>query len=296
MRAATMPRMKERVAATLASLALVATACTSNDSNDSKGGSSSTSASTSTTTTPVPATLTVLVTNDDGYAADGIDLIVRELLKLPATSLTVVAPAKDQSGTGGTTTPGTLTATKQTTKSGYPATAVDGYPADSVKYALSTVLTEPPDLVVAGVNNGQNIGPFVAVSGTVGAAKAAAAKGIPAIAVSQGLGSPTDYAAAARIAISYITTHRGEFDGSQDGTARVVNINAPTCTTGTVRAVQQVPVAAGLSGRDVTKVDCSSAAAESPRDDVEAFVEGFATLTVLDASGTTVTATTAWTG
>jgi 5'-nucleotidase len=243
----------------------------------------------------VSANLTVLVTNDDGYGADGIDVMVRALLKMPGTSVTVVAPAKNQSGTGGKTTPGPLTATKTKTKSGYDATAVDGYPADTIKYALSTVLNELPDLVVSGINNGQNIGPVIALSGTVGAAKAAAAAKIPAIAVSQGLGSPPDYASAAGIVISYITEHRGDFDGSHAAVADVININVPTCTTGSLRGVQQVPAAADFAGRDFNHVDCTSTAT-APRDDVDAFSEGFAALTELDSSGATLTATTVWSG
>ena len=69
----------------------------------------------------------------------------------------------------------------------------------------------------------------------------------------------------------------------------------PTCSTGSVRGVKQVPAATDLSGRDIGTVDCDSTAT-SPVDDVDAFIEGFAALTVLDARGTTVTATTAWTG
>jgi 5'/3'-nucleotidase len=236
----------------------------------------------------------VLVTNDDGYLADGIDVIVQALLKVPNISVTVVAPAQNRSGSGSSTTPGTLTATRQKTRSGYPAVAVDGYPADTIGYALSTVLSEPPDLVVSGINFGQNIGPFVAISGTVGAAKAAAMKGIPAIAASSGAATNTDYAAAARVVIAYVDAHRAEYDRAPGGKAQVININVPTCASGSVRGVKQVPAASDLSGRDIGAVDCNSTAS-SPADDVDAFIEGFAALTVLDASGKTVTATTTWT-
>jgi 5'-nucleotidase len=280
-------------AAALALLVLSVSACSSSGSKGASITVSSTTAPAATTTAPAPK-LTVLVTNDDGYAADGIDLIVQELLKLPNITVTVVAPAKNRSGSGSTTTPGALTATVQKTKSGYRAIAVDGFPADTITYALDEVLSEPPDLVVSGINFGQNIGPFVGISGTVGAAKAAAAKGIPAIAASSGATTNTDYAAAARVVIGYVTTHRADYDGSTDD-AQVININVPTCTTGSVRGVKQVPAAADLSGRDIGAVDCNSTAS-SPGDDVDAFIEGFAALTVLDASGTTVTATTAWTG
>jgi 5'-nucleotidase len=277
---------------TVAALACAAAACSSSGSHAT---TATTTTVASTTTTVVPANLTVLVTNDDGYSAPGIDTMLQALLKLPGTSVTVVAPLKNQSGTGGRTTRGALTATRVRTASGFAATAVDGYPADTIRYALSTVLATPPDLVVSGISNGQNVGPFIAVSGTVGAAEAAATRGIPAIAASQGFGNPPDFASAARIVVSWITQHRSEYVGARHGKADVININVPTCTTGSVRAVKQVPAARDLAHRDITKVDCTSTAG-APRDDVDAFVEGFAAVTELDSAGSTVTATTDWTG
>ena len=93
--------------------------------------------------------------------------------RAPATEVTVVAPATNQSGTGGQTTPGPLTVTDATTASGYPAKAVAGFPADTVIWALDQGgVTQKPDLVVSGINFGQNLGPAVAISGTVGAAEA----------------------------------------------------------------------------------------------------------------------------
>ena len=145
-------------------------------------------------TTTVPATLHILVTNDDGVGAPGIDAVVEALRALPDTEVTVVAPLENQSGTGGQTTPGTLTVTDTTTASGYPAKAVAGFPADSVIWAFDQAgVTQKPDLVVSGINFGQNLGPAVAISGTVGAAEAAAARGVPALAASQGLADVPNY-------------------------------------------------------------------------------------------------------
>jgi hypothetical protein len=75
---------------------------------------------------------------------------------------------------------------------------------------------------------------------------------------------------------------------------QVVNVDVPTCATGTVRGVVQV-AAAALAGRNINQVDCSSRAT-GPKDDVDGFVEGFATVTVLDVHGRTVTATTVFGG
>lgn len=276
-------------------LALAGAGCSS---SGSKGAQSSTSASaaptsdgpTTSTTAPVKP-ITILVTNDDGYSAPGIDAMVEALRKMASVTVTVVAPEANQSGTGGKTTTGVLKAKPVKTLSGYDATAVDGYPADTIRYALTTVLSAPPNLVVSGINNGPNVGPFISISGTVGAAKAAAAIGVPAIAVSQGFGNPPDFPTAARIVVAWISAHRAEYDGAAESEGHVININVPTCTTGTVRGTKQVPAASGLDGLNINKPECTSTDA-SPPDDVTAFTHGFASITDLDSTGKTVTTTT----
>src|SRR5262249_13068768 len=141
---------------------------------------------------------------DDGVAAPGIDALVKALTAEPATQVTVVAPAANQTGSGGKTSPGPLTATQTTTASGYPATAVDGYPADAVDYGLSTVLKDTPDLVISGINAGQNLGPVLDISGTVGAARAGAQRGVHALAVSAGFGDPVDFDTAVSATITWL--------------------------------------------------------------------------------------------
>ena len=265
----------------------------------SSGGSSSKSTSTTKASTAESGTvrpLTVLVTNDDGYGAAGIDTMVTALRALPGVTVTVVAPSGNRSGSGGKTTPGELTATNQATKSNYPATSVEGYPVDAVTYGLAHVLTQHPDLVVSGINEGQNLGPLTTISGTVGAAETAASAGIPALAVSVGLGTagaPPDYATVAQIATGWITADRGAIVNHKAPVV-VLNVNVPTCPTGTVRGIKQVPLASDLSGRDITVVNCSSDATHPP-DDVAAFLDGFASVTSLKPDGKAVTTTTSWT-
>jgi 5'-nucleotidase len=244
-----------------------------------------------TTTTLAPAKLAILVTNDDGYAAEGLDTVVEALRKLPNVDVTVVAPATDRSGTGGQTTPGTLTASEAATASGYPATAVEGFPADTIRYALSDVLREAPDLVVSGINEGPNLGPIAAVSGTVGAAKAAVREGIPALAASQGLGDPIDYAAAADLAVDWVQARR-RLLATGEAEKVVVNLNVPTCASGSVRGVKQVPLATQGTGLDAPP-NCASTT-EAVTDDVLAFLAGFASATELTADGQTVTTSTTW--
>jgi 5'-nucleotidase len=233
--------------------------------------------------------LEVLVTNDDGYTAPGISAVTEALRALPDVRVTVVAPSTNQSGSGGKTSSlvGPLPGT-QHTAAGYRATAVTGYPADAVDYALGPMhLT--PDVVVSGINLGQTLGAVATISGTVGAAKRAAAAGIPAIAVSQGLGADVRYADAARLTADWIRARRDALAGHHAAVG-VVNLNVPTCTSGTVRGVRQVPLATTVDGA-LAAADCASTVT-TVRTDIEAFHNGFAAVTQLTAAAEPVTSST----
>jgi 5'-nucleotidase len=225
---------------------------------------------------PKPATLRVLVTNDDGVGAPGLDALVQSLRKLERVRVTVVAPATNQSGTSDKTTPGQLTTNPATTASGYPAIAVQGYPADSVNFALDGGIKTKPQLVASGVNAGANPGPVVNVSGTVGAARAAVRRGIPAVAISQG-GEQPDYASGSREAVRWVKKHRAALTKKNaPAPTDVANINVPTCTTGKVRGLVEVP---GATGGDITAPSDCTSTLKNPADDVIALANGYATLT-----------------
>ena len=269
-------------AAVALALTLGAAGCSDDSGSAARPASSTTTAAVvgSTTTTPT-ATLHILVTNDDGVGAPGIDAIVEALRKLPATEVTVVAPATNQSGTDGKTTPGTLTVTDASTASGYAAKSVQGYPADTIVWAIDQHgVAAPPDLVVSGINLGQNVGPLADISGTVGAAKAAAKRGIPALAASQGFGdgAPTaDFPSGVKQVIDWVQTHRGDLAGKGPGTspASVWDMNVPTCPTGSVRGV--VTTALSTATTSTAKVDCTSTKS-SFTDDIDAYVNGMAAI------------------
>jgi 5'-nucleotidase len=238
----------------------------------------------STTTAPAEV-LTILVTNDDGVGAPGIDALVEELTALPDVEVIVVAPATNQSGSSDSTTPGGATVQDATTASGHPAVAVNGFPADTVNYALDELGLEP-DVVVSGVNAGQNIGIFVPLSGTIGAARTAARRNVPAIAISGGGLDGTDFAAGARIAAEEVTALRDQLGFGANTDQTVVNLNTPTCAAGTsVRGVVDVPVAtefpAGTNGLDLV-FDCASTATD-PTDDAIALTIGFASRSIVPA-------------
>jgi 5'-nucleotidase len=224
--------------------------------------------------------LRVLVSNDDGVKAPGIDALVKGLRKLSKVKVTVVAPAENQSGTGGKTSPGALKATKTTTKSGYPAIAVKGYPADSVNYALSKVVKKPSvDLVIAGINSGANLGPFVDLSGTVGAARAAAQKGLPALATSEGTPAVSSFADGVAQTVAWVQANRTKL---KPGT--VQNLNIPECSTGHARGTTPATSTAKVpDGVNVfASVDCTRTTAAA-KDEITAFLAGFATLTRIPA-------------
>jgi 5'-nucleotidase len=141
----------------------------------------------------------ILISNDDGYLAPGI-LALANALRLHA-DITVVAPDSNRSGTSNALTLDRPLSLSRADNGFY---FVNGTPSDCVHIALTALMTEPPDLVVSGINQGQNMGDDTLYSGTVAAATEAFLFGIPAIAFSQvnkGWGALND---AAQIAVEMV--------------------------------------------------------------------------------------------
>ncbi len=286
-RSTTSGRASTAVAVLVATAALLLAGCSS-----SKSSGSPATAGTPATTAPA-APLRIMVTNDDGYAAPGIDAVVQGLRTLPDVTITVVAPLANQSGTGGKITPGTLTVTDVKTASGYAAKAVAGFPADTVIWAVDQHgLAQMPQVVISGVNFGQNLGSATNLSGTVGAARAAASRGIPALAASAGLAPPgvatPDYAVAVTQVERWITRHRAALvAGKASSPVLLQNLNTPTCAAGqSPRGPVSVPVdlQAPLA-QTLAAPNCASTAV-GPTGDVQAFDEGFEPLSDLSVTPT----------
>src|SRR6185436_2758015 len=132
----------------------------------------------------------ILITNDDGIhspALAALETVVADL-----GHVTMVAPDRERSATSHCITIDQAVAYQQLAKNRF---AVDGTPADCVIAAIRRILSEPPSLVISGVNRGSNIGTDILYSGTVAAAFEAAHHGVPAIAVSAHFRA--DYASAA---------------------------------------------------------------------------------------------------
>lgn len=260
-------------------------ACGGDDSGDDGDGAADEDAGATETTdagrrAPAEAEpLRILVTNDDGVGGEGIAALADGLAGLGDVVVTVVAPAENQSGTGGNTSPAPPATEEATLTNGTVATAVAGFPADAVVHGLATMADEPPHLVISGINEGQNLGPIVEVSGTVGAARRAAEEGVPALAVSQGFGAEPDYPTAVELVLDWVEEHREALLAGEVGTAEIANLNVPTCAIGEVRGLVEVPTAADSTGRDPvgTPADCASSAGD-PADDIDAFLTGYAPL------------------
>jgi len=227
--------------------------------------------------------LTVLVTNDDGVTAPGIDALTQALRALPKTKVVVVAPATNQTGIGGKVTEGAVSGSAAATASGYRATAVQGTPADSVNYALDSLKVNPT-VTISGANIGQNLGvQGTDVSGTVGAARQSARRGVPALAVSAQISEP-DYALAGKLAANWLTKHRSALAKSATAQTRtalssVDSINVPTCPNSKIRGVYDTTLAPlGTTDLVLGTANCASTATSYPYD-AAAFNDGWATQT-----------------
>lgn len=139
----------------------------------------------------------ILLTNDDGIHAPGLDVLER-IARQFSDDLWIVAPAEEQSGAGHSLT---LNQPVRLRQYGERRFAVSGTPTDSVMMALREIMPAAPDLVLSGVNRGANLGDDVTYSGTVSAAIEGALAGIRSIALSQvyakeGMGDAVPFAAA----------------------------------------------------------------------------------------------------
>lgn len=141
----------------------------------------------------------VLLTNDDGVYAEGIQSLREHLERLPNIEVNVVAPDRERSASGHAIT---LHKPLHITEVDFPSAkgqiwSVNGTPADCTKIGVKAVLPEPPDLVISGINRGSNLGTDVLYSGTVSAAMEGVLLGIPSLAVSLTAFDDVDFGPAA---------------------------------------------------------------------------------------------------
>jgi 5'-nucleotidase len=131
----------------------------------------------------------VLLTNDDGIAATGLQTLRRALLELDGIEVGVIAPDSNRSASARSiTTRSPIWVEEIEFDDGTTGFATDGTPVDCVRFADLGLLGERPELIVSGINHGSNLGDDVTYSGTVAAAFEGLVLEIPAIAVSQQAG------------------------------------------------------------------------------------------------------------
>lgn len=175
----------------------------------------------------------ILLTNDDGIYAKGIEAIY-EALK-PDHEVIVVAPETEQSAIGHAITwLDPLRVVTVHRNGNFFGHALSGTPADCVKLALRELLDPPPDVVVSGINKGANVGVNLLYSGTVSAATEAALLGVPSIAVSIASFDPVDFSAATAFVprlLHLIAQH-----GLPPGVC--LNVNVPNLPAGEIRGVR----------------------------------------------------------
>jgi 5'-nucleotidase len=181
----------------------------------------------------------ILLTNDDGIYAPGLQALRKELLTLG--DVVVCAPATEQSAAGHSVTLMQPLIVQEVfdDRRQFLGWAVDGKPADCVKLALVELLPEPPDLIVSGLNAGSNAGINVLYSGTVAAAIEGAFFRRTAIAVSQQYGKPkaVDFAAGAALARRVID----RILETKPETGTLLNVNLPRQEVGPPKGIKVLP-------------------------------------------------------
>lgn len=175
----------------------------------------------------------VLVANDDGIDSPGLAAIAEAIAADPAYRVTVVAPKHQQSVSGhALVTRREVEVTAHAPVAGCPAWSVDATPGTVARIAFTALLADdPPQLLVSGINRGENDGLSAWTSGTVAVAREGAYAGVPAVAVSLQLNwddPQPDYEAAARWAKPVIDAVREE--GLPEGV--YLNVNVPTGVDG----------------------------------------------------------------
>jgi 5'-nucleotidase len=178
--------------------------------------------------------LRILLTNDDGIFAEGLQVLAREIMKI--ADIYVVAPDHEQSATGHAITmhrPLRAERVKFLHTPDIMAWAVNGTPADCVKLAVEAILPDKPDLVISGINRGANLGTDVLYSGTVSAAIEGVILGIPAIAVSL----TEYYEPRFEFAAEFIARLARVMVRQQAASDTLLNVNVPGCDEAEMKGV-----------------------------------------------------------
>jgi len=235
----------------------------------------------------------ILLTNDDGIDAPGLVAMHKALSRVGR--VTVAAPATNQSaaGHGLTTGRNPIFVTTWTDDGGSVWHSITARPATCVSLALENLLSDTPDIVVSGSNHGANLGLVTYYSGTVGAAREAAFRGIPSIAVSVQAGSPMDFEAAAEFTAHLVENYLKEKLPPQT----FINVTYPALPKDQIKGVKIRSLSTKASpsfyvkgtlpdGQDYFWPGYRPWASGAPDTDLSAVLEGYIAITPLQLDTT----------
>jgi 5'-nucleotidase len=171
----------------------------------------------------------ILVTNDDGMAAEGLRALVESLRRV--APVVIVAPDQEQSASSHAITLDKPLRIKEHAPLTF---GVSGTPTDCVLLAIHGILERKPDLIVSGINHGPNMGEDVTYSGTVAAAIEGCILGIPSMAVSLASWEPASFEGAAAAA-EHLARRLFELEG---GRARLWNVNVPAIDRNSIKGIK----------------------------------------------------------
>jgi len=176
----------------------------------------------------------ILITNDDGYEAYGLEVLYKIASAL-SDEVWVVAPHLEQSGKGRGVS---LSEPMRLHHRGERRYSIMGTPSDCVQVAVNHILPEKPDLILSGVNRGFNLAQDVTMSGTVGAAFQGMSLGIASMALSQCLDFDLDVEAQWQSSLDYGALIVSQLLNVGWKKNTILNINFPDCPKDEVTGVE----------------------------------------------------------
>lgn len=191
----------------------------------------------------------ILLTNDDGVHSSGL-LAAAKALK-PLGEVIIVAPDREQSGVGSAISMSKPISMTEITPilDGIETFAVDATPADCMILAIESLIKDPIDLVISGINQGANLGHDIFISGTIGAALQGFLHGIPSVAVSVVALLNPKFDAAEKIIKSVVEAHMN----SELPPSFMLNINVPNLPIEEIRGTAITRLGEKIYGDVVTK-------------------------------------------
>ena len=170
--------------------------------------------------------MNILLSNDDGFIAPGINLLRDTLIKsTQVENVVTIAPDRDRSGASNSLT---LDSPLRIVERGEQFYSVNGTPTDCVHLALTGLYEgKEPDIVISGINAGANMGDDVIYSGTVAAAMEGRNLGLPAMAVSLASFKPSHFESAAKAVLNLLNRLPNLGLTTEDHAATILNVNIP---------------------------------------------------------------------